>query len=99
MLTRRQYIEYKLKYIQKVAASEASDPNTSRSEALVQKSSLLSELSELQSSTETAIREYEQQFGEKFVRPTIPAVAETPSPQRPSMGRMIPSGTPVGEAK
>jgi hypothetical protein len=88
MLTRRQYIEYKLKYIQKVAASETSDPNTSRAKALAQKSALLSELSELQTATDAAIREYEHQFGEKFVRPVV----SNDSPQRNPSRHSAPHG-------
>lgn len=76
MLTRRQYIEYKLKYIQKIASDPNESAEMSRSEALASKSSLLTELSTLQGTIEVAIRDYEQQFGEKFIRPS-------PSPSTP----------------
>ena len=70
MLTRRQYIEYKLKYIQKIASDPNESAEMSRSEALASKSALLTELSTLQGTIEVAIRDYEQQFGEKFIRPS-----------------------------
>jgi hypothetical protein len=93
MLTRRQYIEYKLKYIQKVASDPNESTEMSRSEALASKSSLLTELSSLQGAIEVAIRDYEQQFGEKFVRPTtsstpgsgtVSTPTQEPNPNRPS---------------
>jgi hypothetical protein len=89
MLTRRQYIEYKLKYIQKIASDPNESTEMSRSEALASKSTLLSELSTLQGGIEVAIRDYEQQFGEKFVRPSSgpggPSLSSPdPAPSRPS---------------
>lgn len=89
MLTRRQYIEFKLKYIQKIASDPNESTEMSRSEALASKSTLLSELSTLQGTIEVSIREYEQQFGEKFVRPPStqggpPVSSPEPAPTRPS---------------
>lgn len=83
-MTRRQYIEYKLKYIQKVASDPNESSEMSRSEALASKSTLLSELSALQGTIEVSIRDYEQQFGEKFVRPSLPATPAVASPEVPN---------------
>lgn len=89
MLTRRQYIEYKLKYIQKISADPNESSEGARSEALASKSTLLSELSALQGTIEVSIRDYEQQFGEKFVRPNLtsanisPPVSSPEVPTRP----------------
>ncbi len=93
MLTRRQFIEYKLKYIQKAATDPNETAEMSRAEALASKSALLTELSALQGSIEVAIRDYEQQFGERFVRPS------PSTPGQPMGNALTPdSGRPTRQA-
>ena len=95
MLTRRQFIEYKLKYIQKFAVSESPGAEMSRAEALSSKSSLLTELSELQGSIENAIRDYEQQFGERFVKPAVPPQNAATTPDHQPQQHATSSGRPA----
>lgn len=70
MVMRRQKIEYKLKMIQKIASSDQPQGNgeMTRAEAVAAKPVLLTELNELRNSIEMMIRDYENQFGEKFER-------------------------------
>lgn len=83
MLTRKQYIEYKLKYIQKFAVSDTPGAEMSRADALASKSAFLMELSELQGAIENGIRDYENQFGERFVRPTATQHTAAPTTEHP----------------
>ena len=85
MITRKQYIEYKLKHIQKVSSEDAS----ARAEALAAKPALLTELSDLKINIDAAVREYEQTYGERFVPSTnngTPAVS--PDKRTPVRGEV-----------
>jgi hypothetical protein len=93
MLTRKQYIEYKLKYIQKFAVADTPGAEMSRADALASKSALLTELSELQGGIENAIRDYEQQFGERFVRPISTQQPSTSTPDHQQAQHSLPSSS------
>ena len=64
MLSRKQYVEYKLKLAQRPGATSGSDALSQAGRA-----ELSQELQELANSIDNATRQYEIRFSERFVRP------------------------------
>lgn len=71
MLSRKQFIEYKLKLAQRPAAVQGADPQQTLS--LANKQELTQELQDLTGRIEVSIRDYEDRFGERFIKPTASA--------------------------
>lgn len=76
MLTRKQYLEYKLTF----------SANSQNPDASAQRPTFIAELDELRAQSEAAIRAYERQYGEKFVRTAAAAAPTRGSDSAPSGG-------------